>query len=241
MAISITRDKSLKISLVNIALVEKLLLLFAGLIESVRGSVSLYHSFALSLLCQLLTQPVLLLGLKEVASERPITVLLNYVSSWLHVVFIVSLLIRLWLPECCHASDGLLSWLSSIFHWESASVFELIFHLAFEVFVIVAIIFPKAIASNCQDNSTLLQIWKSIRVWGTFLFFTVMPTILLEFFMNRLYAISNGNDYEWGFGQTMALTSTVFTIGGPIGSHLLATGDEAVPNYMILWNEGCLY
>jgi hypothetical protein len=48
--------------------------------------------FALSLLCQL-NQPVLLLGLKEVASGRPVIVLLYYGSSWLHVVFIVSLMI----------------------------------------------------------------------------------------------------------------------------------------------------
>lgn len=52
--------------------------------------------------------------------------------------------------------------------------------------------------------------------------------------MNRLYAVSNRNDYDWGFSQTMALTSTVFTIGGPIGSHLLAIGDEGVPKYKMI-------
>ena len=81
-------------SLINAALLRKYLLLFAGLVEAIRKSVSFYHCVALSILCQILTVPVFLSKpeYRRAPQEGIISTILFVAASIMHLTLLLYLL-----------------------------------------------------------------------------------------------------------------------------------------------------
>lgn len=134
-------------------------------------------------------------------------------SSVLHIIFIMCLLQMEW----CAVSDDLQLWsgaTGALTVWKSIVFCQLTFQLMFELTVTLVVMFPKAgfteASTGCQYNSTFFRVCKRTLIWLSIFFFTVSPTVFLEVIVSRLYRDDDSSAYEWGFGQIMALASTIF-------------------------------